>query len=96
MCVHPCVNTFKHEYLRNKRTYRNQILTEASLGRGKAALSFGPDRIRTLVSMAKDRSHRIIMGKSCDHSSAFIFYQNFFILAGNENIHNISNEFKIR
>ena len=33
------------------------------LGRGKAALGFGPDRIRTLASMATDSSHRVIMGK---------------------------------
>ena len=32
--------------------------------RGKAALGFGPDRIRTLVSMATDSSHRVIMGKT--------------------------------
>ena len=32
-------------------------------GGGKAALSFGPDRIRTLVSMATNSSHRVIMGK---------------------------------
>ena len=30
---------------------------------GKDALGFGPDRIRTLVSMAMDSSHRVIMGK---------------------------------
>ena len=30
---------------------------------GKAALCFGPDRIGTLVSMATDSSHRVIMGK---------------------------------
>ena len=28
-----------------------------------AALGFGPDRIRTLVSMATDSSNRVIMGK---------------------------------
>ena len=28
---------------------------------GKDALGFGPDRIRTLVSMATDSSHRVIM-----------------------------------
>ena len=32
-------------------------------GGGKTALGFGPDRIRTLVSMATDSSHRVIMGK---------------------------------
>ena len=32
-------------------------------GGEKAALGFGTDRINTLVSMAKDRSDRDIMGK---------------------------------
>ena len=31
---------------------------------GKDALGFGPDWIRTLVSMATDSSHRVIMGKT--------------------------------
>ena len=30
---------------------------------GKDALDFEPDGIRTLVSMATDSSHRVIMGK---------------------------------
>ena len=33
-------------------------------GGGKAALCFGPDRIGTLVSMATDSSHTVIMGKT--------------------------------
>ena len=32
-------------------------------GGGKAALGFDADQIRTLVSMATDSSHRVIMGK---------------------------------
>ena len=32
-------------------------------GGGKAALGFGADQIRTLVSMATDSSHKVIMGK---------------------------------
>ena len=32
-------------------------------GGGKVALGFWPDRIGTLVSMATDSSHRVIMGK---------------------------------
>ena len=32
-------------------------------GGGLAALGFGPDQIRTLVSMATDSSHKVIMGK---------------------------------
>ena len=31
-------------------------------GGGKAALGFGADQIRTLVSMATDSSHRVIKG----------------------------------
>ena len=31
---------------------------------GKAASGFGPDRIKTLVSMATDSSHRVIMEKT--------------------------------
>ena len=31
---------------------------------GKAALGFGPDWIKTLVSMATDSSHRVIMEKT--------------------------------
>ena len=32
-------------------------------GRGLIALGFGPGKIGTLVSMAMDSSHRVIMGK---------------------------------
>ena len=39
-------------------------------GGGKAAWSFGGDQLRTLVSMATDRSHRVIMGKTT--SSRFL------------------------
>ena len=39
-------------------------------GGGKASVGFDPDRIRTLVSMATDSSHRVIMGKTA--SSYFL------------------------
>ena len=39
-------------------------------GRGKASLGFGADQIRTLVSMATDSSHRVIMGLTA--SSRFL------------------------
>ena len=76
----------------------DQILSEASLGWGKSCnrFLFWPDWIGTLVSMATDSSHRVIKGKAYDHSSAFIFDLIFFILSGNEDIYNISNEFEIR
>ena len=34
------------------------------LGRGLTALSFGPDRIRTLVYMATESANRVIMVKT--------------------------------
>ena len=37
---------------------------------GKAALGFGADQFRTLVSMATDSSHRVIIGKTA--SSRFL------------------------
>ena len=39
-------------------------------GGGKASVGFDPDLIRTLVSMATDSSHRVIMGKTT--SSRFL------------------------
>ena len=61
-----------------------------------ATLGFGLDWIRTLVSIATDSSHRVIMGKPCDHSSSFILDWFFFIFAGNEDNHNILDGFEIR
>ena len=43
---------------------RNQISSGASLGWGLSVVSFGPDRIRTLVSMATDISHTVKMGQT--------------------------------
>ena len=62
-------------------------------GGGKAALGFGPDRIITLVSMATDSSHRVIMGKT-----VLLFLGCFssepFILTGNDDMHESSDEFR--
>ena len=40
---------------------------------GLAALGFGPDRIRTLVSMATESSHRIIMEKTVSPLFSLLF-----------------------
>ena len=62
----------------------------------KAAISFGPDQIRTLFFMAIDRSHWVIMGKILWPLKSFhFFYRIFFIIAGNKDIYNIWNEFEI-
>ena len=42
---------------------KSKIHLEHHWGGEKAALGFGPDQIRTLVSMATDSSHKVIMGK---------------------------------
>ena len=41
----------------------NKFYLKHHWGGGLAALGFGPDRIRTLVSMATESSHRVIMVK---------------------------------
>ena len=64
MCLAVCLLTFLNS---NISATRGLIVTKFNLnhhwGGGKAALGFGPDRIGTLVSMATDSSHRVIMGK---------------------------------
>ena len=63
LSVRLCVN-FSNSYI---SATSGPIVTKFYLnhhwGGGKAALGFGPDRIGTLVSMATDSSHRVIMGK---------------------------------
>ena len=60
---------------------------------GKAALGFGPDRIKTLVSMATDSSHRVIMKKTF-----FLrcFCPILLILADNDDMHGSLEEFEIQ
>ena len=61
---------------------------------GKAALGLGPDRIRTLVSMATESSHRIIMEKTVFHIFSAVFHPILIILAGNDDMHESSDEFE--
>ena len=42
---------------------------------GKAVVGFGPDRIKTLVSMATGSSHRVIMEKTVFFIQSFIYLQ---------------------
>ena len=69
MCVSVClsvclsVNIFKLEYLRNQWAIITLFYLNHHWGVGKAALGFGPDRMGTLVSMATESSHSVIMGK---------------------------------
>ena len=59
----------------------------------KAALGFDADQTRTLVSMATDSSHRVIMGeKGVITFSRLFFDRILFILAGNDDIHKSLHE----
>ena len=65
-CEPPSVHAFTISNIDISETGRPIIIRfhlERHWGGGLAALGFWPDRIRTLVSMATDSSHRVIMGK---------------------------------
>ena len=62
---------------------------------GKASVHFSPDRIRTLVSMATDSSHRVIMGKMASSRFSNGFDRILFILAANDDMRESLGEFEI-
>ena len=97
--IHQCVLTLSHMNI-SETIYSGLIAIKFYLkhwwARGKTVSSFGQDRIRSLVSMATDSSHRVIMGVCCQHSSILIFDWIFFILADNEDNHKISYVFEIQ
>ena len=79
LIVYPCSGVRR---CRRRSPFSNMNISEASWpiaikfylkhhwGGGKAAWGFGADQFRTLVSMATDSSHRVIMGKTA--SSSFL------------------------
>ena len=73
LCVRPCVRLFTLSNMNTSVTsgpIGMKFYLKHHWGGGKASVSFDPDRIRTLVSMATDSSHRVIMGKTA--SSRFL------------------------
>ena len=63
----------------------------------KAAFGFGPDRIQTLVSMATDNSHMVIMEKKVlPLFLSYFFHPLLFKLAGNDGMNESSEEFEIQ
>ena len=68
VCVRVCVCASVHPLIVNISETSGPIAIKHYLkhhwGGGQAVLGFGPDRIRTLVSMATYSSHRVIMGKT--------------------------------
>ena len=69
---------------------------EHYLGGELTALGFGLDRIRTLVSMATDSSHRVIMGENVvtTLASSFLIGSSLFLQGTSTTI--ISNGYEIR
>ena len=66
LSVSQCVCVFTHLNMNISETswlIATKFYLKHHWGGGKAALGFGPDWIGTLVSMATDISHRVIMGK---------------------------------
>ena len=61
---------------------------------GKAALGFVPDRIRTLVSMATDSSHRVIMEKMVSPIFLDCFSFDPFHTCSNDDMHESLDEFE--
>ena len=62
----------KQEYLKVHLAAIKFFLKDHWVG-GKAARGFGADQFRTLVSMATDSSHRVIMGKTASSSFLAMF-----------------------
>ena len=61
---------------------------------GKAALDFGPNRIRTPGFIATESCHRVIMMKTASQLFLGCFYPILFILAGIDDMHESSDEFE--
>ena len=62
MCV--CVSTLSNMNIsQTSWPIATKFYLKHHWDRGKDALGFGPDRIGTLVSMATDSSHKVIMRK---------------------------------
>ena len=73
MCVRVCVRALTLSNMNISATSRSigmKFYLKHHLGGGKASVGFDPDWVRTLVSMATDSSHRVIMGKTA--SSRFL------------------------
>ena len=81
--VRAFVHTFRHEYLGDQQAYCNQILSGASFGWEIVCIRFW---VRLDQNSGRNRIAPIGLywGKSCDHSSFFIFDWFFIILAGKE------------
>ena len=64
VCVYVCVSTLSNMNIsENSGPIATKFYLKHHWVEGKDAIGFGPDPIRTLVSMETDSSLRVIMGK---------------------------------
>ena len=94
-CVRPCVGVFTLSNMNISETsglIAIKFYLKHNWGEGKAALGFGPDRIRTLGSMATDSYHR---GKRRLHFFSAVFDRIRFILACKDDIRENLAQFDI-
>ena len=78
--VHPSMRPHSQTWISPRpagRLQSNFIWSITEVG-GKAALCFGADQIRTLVSMATDSSHRVIIGKRASSRFLSCFWSDPF------------------
>ena len=65
LCVRASVFTLSNMIIsKTNGSIATKFYLKHHLGGGLAALAFGPDRVRTLVSMATESSHMVIMVKT--------------------------------
>ena len=74
---------------------RMQFYLKHHWGGGKTSVGFDLDLIRTLVSMATVSPHRVTVGKTVSSNSRMFLIGTFLILAGNDVMHEILDEFEI-
>ena len=88
--------TFKLEYLWSQLANLDQFLCVASLGWGKGWIMFWGRLDQNSVFTATESPHWLVMGKTMSPPFLGCFGSDHFILAANEDMHKIPDEFKYR
>ena len=89
-------HTFKLEYLWSQLATLYQILCVASLGWGKGCIRFWGRLDQNSGFHGNRNLHWLIMGKMMSPLFSVVFDLILLVLAGNEDMHTISDEFKFR
>ena len=89
--------TFELEYHWGQLANLNQILCVASLGVGKGCIMFWGRLNQNSCVHGNRKSPLIYNGENSVSTFSLLFLiWSFFVLAGNEDMHKISNEFEFR